>query len=100
MNDKMFEQPVLVKNGDFMIEEVACLEDAFEFLQNWPRNRRGPIFETALRACQRAYDGHVPASLARDAFAGFARSARILEDVSTSIPWMAGVKTGRGGVSA
>ncbi|WP_318012598.1 MULTISPECIES: DUF982 domain-containing protein [unclassified Mesorhizobium] len=50
-------------------------------MQNWPRNRRGPIFETALRACQRAYDGHVPASLARDAFAGFARSARILEDV-------------------
>ncbi|MBZ9853582.1 DUF982 domain-containing protein [Mesorhizobium sp. CA13] len=100
MNDKMFDQPVLVKNGDFMIEEVACLEDAFDFLQNWPRNRRGPIFETALRACQRAYDGHVPVSLARDAFAGFARSARILEDVSTSIPWMAGVKTGRGGVSA
>jgi hypothetical protein len=58
-----------------MVEEIECLADAFEFLQEWPNNRRGLIFDTAFRACQRAYDGQVPISVAREAFAGFARSA-------------------------
>lgn len=35
-----------------MVEEIECLADAFEFLQEWPNNRRGPIFDTAFRACQ------------------------------------------------
>ncbi|MBZ9799009.1 DUF982 domain-containing protein [Mesorhizobium sp. ES1-4] len=100
MNDKAFDRPVLVRNGHFMIEEISCLEDAFEFLHKWPQERRGPIFETAVRACQRAYDGDAPVPLARDAFAGFARSAKILEDVSASMPWMAGTKVGQGGVVA
>ena len=98
MNDRTFDRPVLVKNGQFLIEEIGCLADAFEFLGEWPKNRRGPIYDTAFRACQRANDGHIPLSVARDAFAGFARSAKILEDVSAAMPWMAG-KTGRGGAT-
>jgi hypothetical protein len=77
-----------------MVEEIECLADAFEFLQEWPNSRRGPIFDTAFRACQRAY---VPISVAREAFAGFARSAKILEDASAA---MTAQKTGRGGVTA
>ncbi|WP_353842847.1 hypothetical protein [Mesorhizobium sp.] len=34
-----------------MVEEIECLADAFKFLQEWPNNRRGPIFATAFRAC-------------------------------------------------
>ncbi|WP_353682925.1 DUF982 domain-containing protein [Mesorhizobium sp.] len=100
MNDRTFDRPVFVKRGEFMVEEVECLADAFEFLQEWPKNRRGPIFHTAFRACQRAYDGQVPISVAREAFAGFARSAKILEDVSAAMPWMTAPKTGRCGVTA
>nr|WP_287329072.1 DUF982 domain-containing protein [Mesorhizobium sp.] len=86
-----------VRKGEFMVEEIECLADAFEFLQEWPNNRRGPILDTAFRACQRAYDGQVPISVAREAFAGFARSAKILEDASAA---MTAQKTGRGGVTA
>ncbi len=101
MNDRTFDRPVFVKKGGgVMVEEIGCLADAFGFLQEWPKNRRGPIFDTAFRACQRAYDGQVPMSVARDAFAGFARSAKILEDISATMPWMTAPKTGRGGVSA
>jgi hypothetical protein len=100
MNDRTLDRPVFVRKGEFMVEEIECLADAFEFLQEWPNNRRGPIFDTAYRACQRAYDGQVPISVAREAFAGFARSAKILEDVSAAMPWMAAQKTGRGGVTA
>ncbi|TGV59899.1 DUF982 domain-containing protein, partial [Mesorhizobium sp. M2D.F.Ca.ET.160.01.1.1] len=56
MNDRMFDSPVFVKSGNSLIQEIACLEDALEFLYEWPKNRRGPIYETALRACQGAFD--------------------------------------------
>ncbi len=100
MNGRIFERPVLVKNGQFVVEEIGSLADAFEFLERWPDSRRGPIYQTALRACQRAHDGQLPLSVARDAFAGFARSVKILEPASTALPWMAGAKSGRGGVPA
>lgn len=97
MNGKIFDQPVLVKNGLHIIEEIGSLADAFLFLEEWPESRRGPIYQTAVRACQRANDGYVPLSVARDAFAGFARSVRILEDVTTVLPWIEGTNSGRGG---
>ncbi|GLQ77387.1 hypothetical protein GCM10007881_09030 [Mesorhizobium huakuii] len=98
MNGKIFDRPVLVKNGQHIIEEIESLADAFQFLEKWPESRRGPIYQTAIRACQRAYDGYVPLSVARDAFAGFARSVKILEDVSTVLPWTERTNSGRGGV--
>jgi hypothetical protein len=99
MSYRSFDRPVLVKSGQFMVEEIECLVDAFEFLERWPSDRRGPVYDTALRACQRAYDGQVSLAVARDAFAGFARSVKILEDVSAVMPWMAGSKTDQGGVA-
>ncbi|UCI16710.1 DUF982 domain-containing protein [Mesorhizobium sp. B2-1-8] len=97
MSEKTFESPVFVRAAEGLIREIACLEDAFDFLDEWPSHRRGVIYETAKRACCRAFDGSVPLKVARDAFAGFARSVKILEDVATAIPWMAGAKTGRTG---
>lgn len=96
MNDRMFDNPVFVHDENHLIQEIACLEDALEFLYEWPKARRGPIYATALRACQRAFDSGFPLSAARQAFAGFAKSAKILEEVSTPMPWMA-PKAGQGG---
>ncbi len=100
MSVRMFNSPVFVKDGKTVIREVACLEDALEYLYEWPEERRGTIYETALRACQRAFDTDYPLTAARDAFAGFARWARILEEVSAPPPWMIASKSGRGGAPA
>jgi hypothetical protein len=101
MSDRTFESPVFVRVAEGLVQEIACLEDAFDFLDEWPRHRRGVIYDTAKRACQRAFDGYIPSTVARDAFAGFARSAKILEEVSTTVPWMVGVKSDQtGGVAA
>jgi hypothetical protein len=101
MSERTFDSPVFVRAAEGLTQEVACLEDAFDFLDEWPRHRRGAIYETARRACHRAFQGDVPLKVARDAFAGFARSVKILEDVAAVMPWMAGAKTGRpGGVAA
>ena len=96
MNDRMFDSPVFVKNGGSLIQETACLDDALEFLYDWPKERRGPIHQTALRACQRAFESDYPLSAARDAFSGFAKAAQIFEEVASPLPWMTG-KGGRGG---
>ncbi|OHV86786.1 DUF982 domain-containing protein [Mesorhizobium sp. ORS 3428] len=98
MNDHMFDSPVFVKNGNSLIQEIACLEDALEFLYEWPKSRRGSVYETALRACKRAFDSNYPLSAARDAFCGFAKSARIHEEVTTTLPWMVGNRGHGGGV--
>ncbi|RAZ90399.1 DUF982 domain-containing protein [Mesorhizobium hawassense] len=99
MNDRMFDSPLFVKSGSSLIQEIACIEDALEFLYEWPKNRRGPIYHTALRACQRAFDSDFPRKAARDAFSGFAKAAKILEEVSAPPPWMVSVG-GRGGLAA
>ncbi|PBB90733.1 hypothetical protein CK215_20785 [Mesorhizobium sp. WSM3864] len=96
MNDRMFDSPVFVKNGNSLIQEIACLDDALEFLYEWPKNKRGTIYETALRACQRAFDSDYPLTAARDAFCGFAKSVKIHEDVSVTLPWMTGKGPGSG----
>jgi len=93
MNDRIFDSHVFVRVEEGLVQEIACLEDAFDFLDEWPRHRRGVIYETAKRACQRAFDRQLPLAVARDAFVGFARSAKILEEVSTTVPWRVGVKT-------
>jgi hypothetical protein len=100
MNDRMFQNAVFVRSGNNLVQEIACLEDALEFLYEWPKDRRGPIHQTALRACQRAFDSDYPLSAARDAFSGFAKAARILEEVSMTMPWMTGKGGQGGGVTA
>jgi hypothetical protein len=95
MSDRMFDSPVFVKSGNSIIQEIACLEDALEFLYEWSENRRDPIYDTALRACQRAFDSDYPRSAAREAFAGFAKSANILEDIAAPSAWMITPGAGR-----
>ena len=100
MSERTFDRPLFVKNGEHLIQEIACLEDALDFLYEWPKNRRGTIYETALRACHKVYESNYPLSAAREAFAGFAKSAKILEDVTAPMPWMIAPRTGQGGIPA
>jgi hypothetical protein len=88
MNDKTFGSPVFVKDGSFVIQEILSVGDALDFL------------DESQRALHAAHDGRYPVSAAREAFASWARSAKILEDVSTTPPWMTAPKAGRGGVPA
>ena len=100
MNDRMFDSPVYVRDGSALVLEIAGLEDALDFLEEWPKNRRNLIYETALRACRRVYEGDFPLSAAREAFRGFAKAARILEEVDAPLPWMITGKGQGGGAIA
>ena len=100
MNSHLFENPIFVKDGSRIIREIATLDDAIEFLDDWPVAHRDLIHETAWRTCCQAFDGHKPLAAARAAFEGFARMAKILEDPASVMPWIAAAKRGGGLISA
>ena len=59
MSERTFDSPVFVRAAEGLIQEIACLDDAFDFLDEWPEHRRGVIYETARRACCRRTTGAV-----------------------------------------
>lgn len=96
MSNKTFAHTVLVKDEAHIIREIDCVETAIAFLDRWPHGRRGPIFGAAHRACLFAREGRIPVDVASNAFASFARSAKILHHEPMSIePWMV-VPKGKG----
>jgi hypothetical protein len=99
MSDRLFDSPVFVTSGKSLVQEIACLEDALEFLYEWPKSQRGVTYETGLKACQRAFDSDYPLSAARDAFVRFAKEKGIFEDASMPLPWMV-ISSGPGGMPA
>src|SRR4051812_20788740 len=98
MNDKLFDSPIYVKDGNRVVQQINGVIDALEFLEEWPSNQRGMTFEITQGALYGAYDSRLPAEAARNAFATWSRSAGILEDVSIAPAWMTGLKAGNGGV--
>ncbi|CDX57571.1 hypothetical protein MPL1032_220060 [Mesorhizobium plurifarium] len=77
MKAQAFGSPIFVKRAAYVVQEIANLEDAIDFLDEWPEDRRDLIHETALKACCDAYGGHKPLSAARAAFYGFAVDCRL-----------------------
>jgi hypothetical protein len=100
MNAEVFSSPIFVKRGTYIVQEIASLADAIDFLDECPQDRKDLIHETALRACHDAHDGHKPVSAARNAFLGFAKRAGILEDPTAAMQWIAACKSGSGRVQA
>ncbi|MDX8456974.1 DUF982 domain-containing protein [Mesorhizobium sp. VK9D] len=96
MKAQAFGSPIFVKRAAYVVQEIADLEDAIDFLDEWPEDRRDLIHETAFKACFDAYDGNKPLSAARAAFYGFAKRAVILEDPTSAMQWIAACKTGSG----
>lgn len=99
MNERLFDRPVFVKDGAYIIREIATLDDAIEFLDEWPDTRRDIIHATAWKACCDVFDGHKPLYVARGAFEGFAKRAKILEDPASVMPWISTAKSGGGRMS-
>ena len=64
---------------DGQIEEIDCVNDAADFLQRWPLERRGHVYRSALNACSAAIAAQISESDAMKVFTGFARVADILE---------------------
>ncbi|UKK95272.1 DUF982 domain-containing protein [Brucella pseudogrignonensis] len=100
MSDRLFDSPVFVKDGPFLVREIASLGDAFDFLDQWPEHDRDLIHETAWKACCDAHDGLKPVDAAEGAIRGFASKRGILEKPDVAIPWMSSKRSGGGRMQA
>ncbi|BCG83351.1 DUF982 domain-containing protein [Mesorhizobium sp. 113-3-3] len=100
MNADAFSSPIFVNLATHIVQEIASLADALDFLNEWPEDRRDGVYQTALRACYDAYEGRNPVCAARNAFFGFAKRAAILEDATSAMQWLAACKSGGGRVRA
>ncbi|TGQ34666.1 MULTISPECIES: DUF982 domain-containing protein [unclassified Mesorhizobium] len=74
------------------VEEINDVNDAADFLQRWPIDRRGHVYRSALNACSAAIAAQIPAGDALKAFTGFARVTGIL--VQSDGPEMPAGRTG------
>ncbi|MHC3940236.1 DUF982 domain-containing protein [Paenochrobactrum sp. BZR 201-1] len=88
MSDRLFDEPVYVKNGRYLTLEIASIHDALMFLYEWPEDDRDLIYETAWKACCDAHDGVKPIVAAQNAIKGFARKRGILDQPNISLPWL------------
>ena len=99
MNDKTFDSPVIVKDGNYL-RQISDLFDAWEFLEDWPKNQRNGLYEIAQWACTSGFNGRMTLGAAREGFVAWAKTAGILKDVSETLPWMSVGQSGRGGIAA
>lgn len=84
MTDRLFHPPVLVKDSDYLILEIASIGDAIAFLEHWPSRQRDVVHETVLRTCHAAIDGLKPMQVARRAFADFCSKKGMLADMAAA----------------
>ncbi|MBB6470264.1 hypothetical protein HNQ96_006161 [Aminobacter lissarensis] len=101
MKVQAFDRSIFVRDDKKLIHELESIDDALAFLAAWPESRRGPIYQSAFRACQAVREQRLHLDGARNALHCFARSAGILEQAPVSIePWMIVPRNGRGGILA
>lgn len=90
-----FTRPVYLKDGRHMVREIASVDDAIDYLEDWPERERDILHEATLRTCMMAHDGLKPIKVARDAIRAFGKKRGILEKEPAVKPWM--VKPTSGG---
>jgi hypothetical protein len=80
MRKMPFFTPVCVSLPDEPAgHDIEDLEQALQFLRDWPVDRRGPVYQAAYNACTAARDGYLTVEEARKSLSGFARITGILK---------------------
>jgi hypothetical protein len=92
MISKLFDRPVYLKEQKNLVREITAVEEAVEeaidYLEDWPERDRDLIHEAALRTCYMAHDGLKPLRAARDAMRSFAKKKGILAKEPAVKQWM------------
>lgn len=79
MHPLHFAIPVRIAGSSgHSVEEIYSVEQAMDFLQEWPVGRQGPLYQVAFDACFGASVDVVSTEEACRAFTGFCRVSRIL----------------------
>jgi hypothetical protein len=85
MNESLFDSPVFVKDGTYLIREIASIDDAIDFLYEWPENERDLIYQITWTSCLASKKGITPIKDAENAMRRFASDRCILENPDITI---------------
>ncbi|MBY5354540.1 DUF982 domain-containing protein [Rhizobium leguminosarum] len=80
-----FEHPIYAQRKYF-VQEIAGLDDLFDFLDEWPEEKRDVTYEVMLDACQKAANRQLPASVVEANFSRFLRTHGKLADIEDVPP--------------
>ncbi|MBY5441571.1 DUF982 domain-containing protein [Rhizobium leguminosarum] len=75
-----FEHPICAQRKYF-VQEVAGLDDVFDFLDEWPQKKRDVTYEVMLDACRKAANRQLPASVVAANFSRFLKKHGKLADI-------------------
>lgn len=79
MHKLHFAIPVrIVRSFGQPVEEIYSVEQALDFLQDWPVGRQGPLYQAAFDACFAASVDVVATEEACRAFSAFCRISGIM----------------------
>ena len=78
MEKMPFFAPVCIGSATEGGLDIEDLEQALQFLRDWPADRRGPVYQSAYNACTAAREGYLTVEEARKSLSGFARITGIL----------------------
>ncbi len=93
MESRAFAKPIYLKDGT-LVREITNVEEAIDFLTEWPENKRDILHDATMRTCVMAHDGLKPVKVARDALRAFAVKKDILEKEPAVKPWMLKLSSG------
>lgn len=79
---------IYLKERRAPIREIAPLENAIDFLEDWPERERDVVHDATFKNCYMAWDSHKPLNVGRDALRSFGKKNGILVKSSNVQPWM------------
>jgi hypothetical protein len=92
----LFDKPLYAQRRYF-VQEVTGLDDVFDFLDEWPQEKRNIAYQTLSRYCHEAAGGRWPLSAVRKNFERFLKQngkLASLEDVPPCLRRDRGAKLG------
>lgn len=82
----VFDSPLFVKRKHF-IQKIGCLDDIFDFLEEWPEEKRGVAHDVMLRACRDAAVRQFPLGAVRENFERFLKKNDMLASLE-EVPFL------------
>lgn len=82
-----FDHPIYAERRYF-VQEIAGLDDVFDYLDEWPPEKRNPTYESLIEFCREAACGSRPAAAVREHFRRFLKQNGKLAELEDIPPFM------------
>lgn len=83
----VFDKPLYAQRRYF-VQEITGLDDVFDFLDEWPQEKRDLAYQTLARYCHEAAGGRWPISAVRENFERFLKRHGKLASVEDVPPYL------------